>query len=192
MKTLTLKIEGTCPLLQHDDKLLNHFSEEARRFKMLSARKPKDESTVKEMCRIEWHAALYHTPQKGYYIKAEAFEGAFHAAAKSEKSGKLFKEAVRIPQDPALHFPDEGLTPDELFEREEYLHYAAVKVQNRKIFRCRPIFRQWHCTVELCYDEERMDAAALRRIADYAGRFVGICDHRPKYGRFTATEAGQP
>ena len=189
MKTLNLEIKGTCPLLQHDDKLVNHFSENTKRFKALSTKKHKDEADLKEMTRIEWLSSLYHTPQKGYFIKAECFEGAFYAAAKTERLGKLFKQAASIPDDPIFHFPDETLTPEELFTREQYVNYASVKIQHNKIFRCRPIFNEWHCAVQIVYNEELIDAGTLQNIAEYAGRFVGICDFRPKYGRFEVVGA---
>lgn len=136
------------------------------------------------MARIEWFSSLYRTPQKGYYLKAGCFEGAFLAAAKTQRLGKAFKLTVSIPDDPELHFPDEALMPGELFTREEYVSYMAVRVQNKKIFRCRPVFARWHCTVELLYNDEQIGADTLREIAVYAGRFIGVGDFRPNYGRF--------
>lgn len=115
MKTLKFKIEGVCPLLQHDDKTANPFNEYAKQLKAISSKRKKTEDDLLEMARIEWLAGLYHTPQSGYFMKAECFEGSFYEAAKAKKLGKTFKEAVRIPDDPAFHFEHEALSPDQLF-----------------------------------------------------------------------------
>lgn len=188
MKTLKFKIEGVCPLLQHDDKTANPFNEYAKQLKAISSKRKKTEDDLLEMARIEWLAGLYHTPQSGYFIKAECFEGSFYEAAKAKKLGKTFKEAVRIPDDPAFHFEHEALSPDQLFLMDEYKDFRTIKIQRSKVLRCRPIFNRWHCEIEIWYEETRLNKQEIRDLVEYAGRYIGICDYRPKYGRFRATE----
>jgi hypothetical protein len=187
MKTLKFKIEGVCPLLQHDDKTANPFNDYTKELKAISGKRKKTEDDLLEMARIEWSASLYHTEKKGYYMKAECFEASLLAAAKSKKLGTAFKQAVRIPDDPIFHFKDENKTPKQLFAINEYKDFRTVKVMTSKVLRCRPIFNEWYCEIELWYDESRIDEGELIQIAEYAGRFIGICDYRPKFGRFSAT-----
>ncbi|MBK5722132.1 hypothetical protein JGH11_14740 [Dysgonomonas sp. Marseille-P4677] len=56
------------------------------------------------------------------------------------------------------------------------------------MLRCRPIFGEWSCDVDLWYEETRLDEHEIIDIVNYAGRYIDICDYRPKYGRFQATE----
>nr|DAF41316.1 MAG TPA: hypothetical protein [Caudoviricetes sp.] len=186
MKTLKFKIEGNCPLLMHDDKSANPFCEFSKQLKAISSKRKKTEDDLLEMARIEWTASLYHTEQAGYFIKAECFEATFLAAAKSKKLGTAFKQVVRIPDNPVFHFKHEKLSPSELFEMDCYKDFRTVKVQQSKILRCRPVFNNWYCKIELWYDETRIDEDELLHIVEYAGKFIGVCNYRPKFGRFVA------
>lgn len=188
MKILKFKIESVCPLLQHDDKTANPFNEYAKQKKAISSKRKKTEEDQLEIARIEWLAALYYNSQSGYFMKAECFEGAFYEAAKTQKLGKIFKEAVRIPDNPIFHFEHESLSPDQLFQVDEYRDLRTVKIQRSRVLCCRPIFNEWNCEVEIWYEETRLDEQELKDIINYAGRYIGICDYRPKYGRFQSTE----
>lgn len=184
MKILKFKIKGVCPLLEHDDKTANPFNDFSRRLKAISSKRKKTEDDLLAMARIEWESALYYTPKEGYFMKAECFEGAFYEAAKTKKLGKTFKEAVRIPDNPAFHFKHEKLTPEKLFQKEEYKDFRTVKIQRAKVLRCRPIFNEWGCEVNIWYEETRLNEQEIIDVVNYAGRYIGLCDYRPKYGRF--------
>ena len=174
--------------MQHDDKMANPFNEYHKQMKLISSKRKKTEDDLMEMAKTEWRAALYHSGKKGYYIKAECIEAAMLAAAKDKKLGKTFNSAVSVPNDPALHFEHESLSPEELFLIDDYRDFRTVKIQRSKILRCRPIFSEWNCEIEVWYEESRLDEREIKDIMDFAGRYVGICDYRPKYGRFTASE----
>lgn len=188
MKILKFKIEGVAPLLQHDDKTANPFNEYTKKMKAISSKRKKTEDDLFEMASIEWEASLYHTQQKGYFIKAECFEGTFLAAAKSFKLGQVFKQAFRIPTDPVFKFKHNKLTPSELFQMDEYKDFRTVKVNNSKILRCRPIFNEWSTVIEIWYDETRLDESDILKFVEYGGKYIGVCDYRPKFGRFNATQ----
>lgn len=184
MKKLRFRIESAGPLLQHDDKAANPFNEYARQMKAISSKRKKTEDDLWELARIEWVAGLYYTPEEGYYLKAECLEGAFCEAAKAKKLGKVFKEAMRIPNNPAFRFEHEELPPERLFQRKEYRDMRTVKIQRSKVLRCRPIFHQWYCEFDMWYEETRLNEQDIRDVADYAGMYIGLCDYRPKYGLF--------
>lgn len=184
MKTIKIRVTGLSPLLQHDDKTANPFNPFTKRLKEISGKRKKTEDDLLDMARIEWEASLYYTPDAGYFIKAECFEGTFLAAAKAFKQGTTFKQAVAIPSNPVFEFKHSKLSPDQLFAMDEYKDFRTVKVMNSKVLRCRPIFTNWACTVELWYDELRFDESDMIRIVEYAGKYIGVCDYRPKFGRF--------
>lgn len=190
MRTLRFKITGISPLLMHDDKTANPFNSFTKELKAISAKRKKTEDDLLGMARIEWTASLYYTKEQGYFIKTECFEAAFLAAAKSKKLGTAFKQSVRIPDNPVFHFKHEKLSPSELFDMDAYKDCRTVKIGTSKILRCRPIFNQWSCEIEIWFDETRLNEEEIIQIVEYGARYIGICDYRPKYGRFTVDRIG--
>jgi hypothetical protein len=37
------------------------------------------------------------------------------------------------------------------------------------------------------YNEEKIDIETIVNAMEYAGQYVGLCDSRPKYGKFVVT-----
>lgn len=60
-------------------------------------------------------------------------------------------------------------------------------VNRQRIPRTRPRFDQWNITFNLMYNEEKIDLDTIVNAMEYAGSYVGLCDSRPKYGKFVAT-----
>jgi hypothetical protein len=52
------------------------------------------------------------------------------------------------------------------------------------VYRTRPMFTDWSATFEVCYDPDQINEGDLKKAIADAGRMVGLCDFRPKYGRF--------
>ena len=76
---------------------------------------------------------------------------------------------------------------EELISNYEYRDTRPMTVQRSKIMRTRPRFDQWNITFNLMYDEEHIDIDTILNAMEYAGSYVGLCDSRPKYGKFVAT-----
>lgn len=60
-------------------------------------------------------------------------------------------------------------------------------VSRARVLRTRPRFNQWKITFNLTYNEEKIDVGTIVNAMEFAGDFVGLCDSRPKYGKFVAT-----
>lgn len=71
----------------------------------------------------------------------------------------------------------------------EYLDRQRVVIQRSAITRVRPAFHAgWATEFEIqCLLPEYIGMDLLRRLLDNAGRFVGLADFRPTYGRFVVT-----
>ena len=50
--------------------------------------------------------------------------------------------------------------------------------------RTRCILRQWAATVLVSFQPDRIDRDKLVEIMETAGKYVGLCDWRPRYGTF--------
>ena len=186
MKKLNLKVTGIVPLLEHDVTLANPFHPLAIEIKKFTGKRTKTEDDYVKIAKIEWFTGLYYKAngkENGYFIKSECFEGTFTAAAKTFKKGTEFKRSVSIIDNPVLIFPDWQKTPEQLFEIVEYKDYRPVKIGNKKVMRCRPKFNEWSCDVTVLYNDKNIDEEHLKEIILKSQEF-GICDYRPKYGRF--------
>ena len=80
----------------------------------------------------------------------------------------------------------ENLTLDELVSKYEYRDTRPMNVKRSKIIRTRPRFDQWNITFTLVYNEDKIDLDTIVNAIEYAGQYVGLCDSRPKYGKFVA------
>jgi len=61
-----------------------------------------------------------------------------------------------------------------------------MTVMRNKIMRTRPRFDQWNIVFNLRYDDTKIDIDTIVNAMEYAGQYVGLCDSRPKYGKFVA------
>ena len=120
---------------------------------------------------------------------------------------RALQEAGRFQQDPrsprksALDLCKAGLVVTPLLapvipqagegptQEWDYLDRQRVVVQRNAVTRVRPAFSQgWRCDLEvMSLLPEYLTPAFVRRLTDDAGRFIGLADFRPTYGRFTVT-----
>jgi hypothetical protein len=55
-----------------------------------------------------------------------------------------------------------------------------------RIMRTRPIFKEWAAIVEVEFEDSVINEEQVDRWVHAAGTQVGLCDWRPRCGRFTA------
>ena len=65
-----------------------------------------------------------------------------------------------------------------------------VKVGQSKVVRTRPMFREWALEFTWAYMPDQFDEDTLVNIAETTGRLVGLCDWRPRYGKFSVERIG--
>jgi len=80
----------------------------------------------------------------------------------------------------------EVLTKEQLLADPQYRDVRVMTVNRAKILRTRPRFDTWKITFDMMYDENKIDIETIANAMDFAGLYVGLCDSRPKYGKFTA------
>ena len=126
-------------------------------------------------------------------MPAENVEATIQNGAKANKKGKDIEKYVNVTD---LYIPfnyGENLTKEELIQNYEYRDTRIMTVQRSKILRTRPRFDQWNITFNLMYDEDKIASVVLiiRRLSanltEFLMDYVGLCDSRPKYGKFVAT-----
>jgi hypothetical protein len=189
MKTLRVTWKGISPLIMHSCQCVNPLHPISKELKKYTSKKSKgktDEDLVK-ISDLEWEAGAYWKDGLGLYIPAENVEATIINGGKANRKGKDFQKYVTVTD---LYIPfeyGENLTKEELIQNYEYRDTRIMTVQRSKVMRTRPRFDQWKITFDLMYDENNMDIDTIVNAMEYAGSYVGLCDSRPKYGKFVAT-----
>lgn len=162
---IKVSVKGTAPLLLH---------------KYVEA----DATTSKKKKKIyipaeEAEKVCYRTEDGQIYIPSTHFKGCMiksgvdfiYSGRKTYKeyikSGVFFKEKEII------------LTP-----QEYTISSMPVVISRSRIMRSRPEFKKWECTFTIEIFNEDLDKAILKEILESAGKFQGVGDFRPEYGRF--------
>lgn len=186
MKTLKMTWKGVTPLLMNDCKGVNVLLPLVREKKKYTGKRTKTEEDLATISDLEWEIALYWNDEVGVHVPVECIAASIINGAKSIKKGK---DVERYTDVQGMHIPlDYGakLSLDELRKDYKFRDVRAVAVKRARVIRTRARFTKWSLTFDLTYDEQKIDIDTIVQAVDYAGKYVGLCDYRPKYGKFEA------
>ncbi len=189
MKNLRITWKGISPLIMHSCQCVNPLHPISKEIKKLNDKPRGYKFTEEELIQLsdlEWEAGAYWKDDLGLYIPSENVEATIRNGAKANKKGKDVERFVSVTD---LYIPfdyGENLSKQELISRFEYRDTRPMVVSRARILRTRPRFDQWRITFNLMYNEEKIDIETIMNAMEYAGSYVGLCDSRPKYGKFTA------
>ena len=186
MKNLKVTFKGTTPLIMHSCQCVNPLHPISLELKKYTSKRKKTDDDYVKMADLEWEAGAYWKDGLGLYIPAENVEATIINGAKAYKKGKDIEKYCDVTD---LYIPfnyGENLTKEELIANYEYRDTRAMTVNRSKIMRTRPRFDQWDITFNFRYDETKIDLDTVVNAIEYAGMYVGLCDSRPKYGKFVA------
>lgn len=187
MKTLRVTWKGISPLIMHSCQCVNPLHPIAKELKKYTSKKNKTDEDLTTISDLEWETGAYWKDGLGLYIPAENVEATIINGAKANKKGKDVQRYVDVVD---LYIPldyGENLSKEELIQNYEYRDTRIMTVMRSKVLRTRPRFDQWKIEFELRYNEEKIDIETIINAIEYAGMYVGLCDSRPKYGKFVAT-----
>lgn len=137
MKTISLKLVGTKPLMVHNPRVVDPFDKYKKLLQPLTSKRTKTDDDLLEICRLQFLASLYY--RNGEYVLPQSHvEGSFQAAAKERKLGKKFERSFGLYGDGVLQFKDNDKTPEELFEvgrtrRVILTHQLPMLTQERAV-----------------------------------------------------------
>lgn len=169
----------------HSCQCVNPLHPIAKELKKYTSKKNKTDEDLVKISDLEWEAGAYWKDGMGLYIPAENVEATIINGAKANKKGKDIQKYVDVTD---LYIPfeyGEDLTKEELIQNYEYRDTRIMTVMRSKILRTRPRFDQWVIEFNLRYNEEKIDIETIINAMEYAGLYVGLCDSRPKYGKFS-------
>lgn len=181
-----ITITGTAELLMHSARLSNPLDPVAKAMKKVSSKRTKTDEDYEELARLEHAGGLYHDPDVGPYIPGENIQRCLMDAAKVTRSGVKVTRGVFISTDVNPLGYRGPRDVDGLWADDNFRHMASVKIQQNRVIRCRPRFRQWSVEAEGTLDTAVLSLEDLTAIAETAGAMIGLGDYRPRFGRFRA------
>ena len=189
MKTLGITIRGTSPMLMNSNQGVNPVHPLVVELKKLSKLRNRTEEQEIRILDIKWNLGLYWDQDIGVYTPAANIEAMFRNAAKSERSGTDALKAILIRPDfvPLIY---DG--PKDIESLEKDIRFRDVRAGKIKkaasVLLCRPRFNSWALKFEIDFDEKFFDEDKIINLLEYGGRYVGLNDYRPRYGKFEIVE----
>ena len=167
MEKIKVKIKGKSPLL------MNKFVVEASNARTKKIYVPEDEAEKKTYRNSDGELCLPNTHFKASMIKA--------GTDFKMKGMKTYKEYIKSGV-----FIEEELIK---LEPQEYeIHEEPVVIGSARVMSWRPKFVEWSCVFIINIEDDMINQSALKDILEAAGKYKGVGDHRPEYGRFVVEE----
>ena len=186
MKTIKCEFHGLSPIIMHSCQCVNPLHPISLEMKKITSKRKKTEEDIIKLSDLEWEAGLYWNKDVGVYVPAENIEATIREAAKSKKLGKHFQKGFMV-QDMMIPLDiGEDLTKEEMCADVRFRDVRPMKVQQARVLRTRPRFNMWNLTFTAAYDENILNFDDVVNAIEYGGQYVGLCDSRPKYGKFSA------
>lgn len=148
----------------------------------MTGKRKKTDADHEEMARLEFLGSLYLNEKGVPVIPGDLVTAMICESSKAQKLGKVFKAQVFSNGLFPLEYKGPK-TAKTLWEDPSFRDVTGVVIQRNRIMRTRPKFTEWAVDVVVDYFDgvEREEViAAMER----AGALVGLCDWRPRYGRF--------
>jgi hypothetical protein len=196
---------GGTPLVMHSDRLVDPLDEFNIAIAGHSGKRKKTLADHSEMSRYEFFGGMYTEPELTMAMLASTngkgsgavpvipagnilrcLQGG--ASAKS-KDGENVKRGVHFLEDFAALVFDGPKDPVKLYQDPDakYLLRKSVGIRGNRTMRTRPMFTDWSLELPVEIDANVFNLATVKAAWEYAGRYVGLCEMRPVYGRFVGT-----
>ena len=183
-----LKITGLTPLIVHNGQLADPLNKFSKAMKAVTGKRKKVDADYEELARLEFLGGLYLKDSRPC-MPSQALEAMMISAAKKQRKGADFKSGMLIEESPYIEY-DGPTNPDELWADERFRIVAGVKVSQSRVMRTRPQFPEWSIQFGVTYIEELLNKRDIIEVATIAGWQIGLCEWRPKFGRFKAEVIG--
>lgn len=188
MESLKVKLSGLSTILMHSARLSNPLDPKVKEFKLLTAKRKKTDEDMVDIARAEFELGLYFDEKLGPYIPTENIRKSIIEGGRLSKLGTAIDRSVQILEDRAPLKYDGPRTVPALWDKKFY-DLSSVGVQQARTMRCRPAFEKWSLDVELFFDPSMVNRDQLLSAMESAGKFIGLGDYRPRFGRYTVAVA---
>lgn len=193
LDSITFKVEGVAPLIQHNGRLGNPLDQMAKLIKETTDKKKKTDQDHRLISRLEFIGGLYTTEpfviaKSGYDLTVtgggniclplDCWEGCLVVAARRLKLGKDAQAGIMVEQDSVLNGVPS--VAEILKNQERYFFTKRAKVKQSAVMRTRPIFNKWSTSVTVSYlsdvlnESQVIDIIEAVRLIEAAERLVEL------------------
>jgi hypothetical protein len=200
LKASGLTADGGTPLVMHNERLADPLDSTTQAVAGVSKKRNKTLADHEEIARREFFGGLYTDPSleltdkgnlvsNGQVIVVPAWNilRCLQDGATRQKRGKDVLRGVQpLTVHPQLVY-DGPRHPEELWKSRAFALRKTVGVQRSRTVRTRPIFTDWRLELPIELDALVLDVHTLKVAWGDAGRYSGLGEMRPVYGRFAGT-----
>ncbi len=159
-------------------KVVNHLLQ--HRYEMEKAESKSKKKVGSVDYSKEAEKAIYRDEKGEIYQPASHIEGALMKAAVNfqitGKGKKTYKDLTKMVIVEPFAIPH--LYSDFKVDKR------PVVINRARVIRYRPRFDKWGLSFTMMVTEDQLPIEVLEEILEYAGRYIGIGDYRPRFGRF--------
>lgn len=183
-ETIKCRITGVAPLLMHNAQLADPLNRFTRAIKEITAKgRKKTDTDLENLSKLEFMGGLY-LDEKGHpAIPGECIEGMIRDGARKSRKGKDAQCGIISDGVWALSY-DGPKDAEKLWLDERFRDYRGCGVNNSRVMRMRPKFPVWSLSFDISFQPEVANRSDIEKWLSDAGQFVGLCDFRPRFGRF--------
>ena len=192
-QSYSFKITGIAPLIVHNGELADPFYIFSQEVKKISGKRKKTDADHEMMAKLEWRGGLYVNESR-LIVPSDCFEASLVGAAKLSRLGKdaargLFVEDhLALRGDGVPELVDETVL-DEMYASGKFTFRKGVRVGTAKVMRTRPIFGLgWSANATVVFNDAVFNRQQIEDLVAAAGSQIGLCEWRPRFGRFSVSE----
>lgn len=185
-KQMSVKLNSVQPLLMNCNQGVDPLFKFTKQIKEITSKRKKTDEDHEEILHLKWLSALYYDDEIGPYIPAENVEACLREAAKKSRRGKDVVSGIRVVQGKIPLEYDGPREPEEMYQSGKFRDFRVGRIQRASVNLCRPRFNRWSITFDMTYEEDIFSESEIEEIFKIAGKYMGLCDYRPRYGTFEA------
>lgn len=189
MARMIVSLDGTTasngtPLLMHNERLADPLNQYALEIGKISKKRGKTETDHLEIARLEFEGGMYHDDTLGPHIPVWHVVRCIQNAGKQHKLGASVLRGVVPAIEKAPVQYDGPREIQAMWEDGRFALRKSVGIGSSRTMRTRPVFTDWTLEAEIEVDLSVLDPDKINQLVEEAGRYQGLGDYRPVYGRF--------
>ena len=185
--TVRAVMKGLAPLILHNGHLADPTSAASKSLKEITSKRTKQDADHEEIAKREFIASIYLNDDLVPCIPEDNLMALVIKSAKRFKRGPDAQCGVIC----LCHVPVEYAGPTDLVEMwadGRFRFTKGVKVGQARIMRTRCQIQEWTIEPTFQIDTTVVNPADFRSWLEAGGSYIGLCDWRPRFGRYSVTE----
>lgn len=172
------------PLLMHNERLADPLNEYALEISKISKKRGKTEADHLEIARLEFVGGMYFDDEIGPYIPIWNIVRSIQNAGKQHKLGATVLRGVVPATEKTPVVYDGPRDIEGMWDAGTFALRKSVGIGSSRTMRTRPVFTDWQIDAEIEVDLTQLDFEKVNQLIFEAGKYQGLGDNRPVFGRF--------